>query len=295
MALEHLPDGVLLCDAGARVLWANPAATELLGATGDVLCGVDLPELLAVTAPAVPTATGAGPVQRSVVDLCPRSGGRLTAEVTWRAYRVADGTSASVVVVRDVTGEVSARRRLEDDAAASLYDPLTGLYNRRGFAAAAGAVLHLADRTQRPVLAVFVDLDGLKHTNDTGGHRCGDDRLVATATTIASACRSSDVAARLGGDEFVVLAYDAGGGDAVTLADRISARPGDTGPLSVGWSTYLPGSDEDLEDLVERADLDMYRRRTGGAAPPTGVARVTGPTPQGPSPRAPGGAGTPGR
>ncbi|MFZ4434550.1 MAG: GGDEF domain-containing protein [Microthrixaceae bacterium] len=266
-AFEWLPDGLLVCDGAGGVLWANTAARELLGVDGGHLLGVNVIRLLDadVDLRVLEHHDGVGPVARSEVEVFPRGGGSITAEVSVRSYRDAEGTARMVVALRDVTAQLAERRRLRAEAEESLRDPLTGLHNRRGFAVVGSALLRLADRQGRPALAVFVDLDGLKVTNDVHGHRAGDERLVAMASALAAACRSSDVAVRMGGDEFVLLAYGAGAGDIGVVLEhlvRAGERTRGAGPISLGWALYRAGSGESLEDLVHRADLDMYDRRT---------------------------------
>lgn len=86
-----------------------------------------------------------------------------------------------------------------------LTDELTGLYNRRGFFVLAEQQLKISQRTQHPCCLLFIDLDGLKTTNDTLGHEMGDRLLVDTANLLKQTFRDADILARLGGDEFVIL------------------------------------------------------------------------------------------
>lgn len=265
-ALDLVPDGVLLCDGPGRVLWANAEAASLLGEDREDLPGSAVREVIGVGSVVPGVGPGRPPVDRMALRVRSRAGRGFDAEVSVRSYRSARGEQRSVWVLHDVTRASAVLHQLEADAEASLHDPLTGLHNRRGFAAAASAMLRLADRQSRPVLAVFVDLDGLKETNDRRGHRAGDRRLTATAAALASVWRSSDIAARWGGDEFVVLAYDMDERDAEALVGRVVGCAPDAdgpGPVSAGWAAYAPGSGELFDDLVHRADLDMYRRRAG--------------------------------
>ena len=96
---------------------------------------------------------------------------------------------------RDVTDE----RRTERLA---LYDPLTGLPNRR-------YLLDCLDETARRgggLAVLFVDLDGFKQVNDTLGHEAGDEVLRVAARRLLGAVRQGDTVVRLGGDEFIVVA-----------------------------------------------------------------------------------------
>jgi len=97
-------------------------------------------------------------------------------------------------------------QRLESD---SLEDPLTGLYNRRGFLTIGREYLNLSARNKTRMHLLFLDMDNLKQINDTFGHATGDEAIVRAAEIIKSVFRSSDVKSRLGGDEFAVLSRTA--------------------------------------------------------------------------------------
>lgn len=86
----------------------------------------------------------------------------------------------------------------------SMIDELTSLYNRRGILTLASQQL-MAGRTRNSFSLVFIDLDGLKHINDTLGHLRGDEVLIETARLLRRCLRQIDVLARWGGDEFVAL------------------------------------------------------------------------------------------
>ena len=78
----------------------------------------------------------------------------------------------------------------------SLFDELTGLYNRRGFLLLAEEQLSLARRAQRNNLMLFyADLDGLKQINDLLGHSAGDEAIVTAARVLNKTFRASDIKA----------------------------------------------------------------------------------------------------
>jgi len=87
----------------------------------------------------------------------------------------------------------------------ALHDALTGLPNRVLALDRAQQMLAHARREQRPVAALYVDVDGFKQVNDTFGHAAGDELLRIVAHRLASVVREGDTAARLAGDEFVLL------------------------------------------------------------------------------------------
>lgn len=154
-----------------------------------------------------------------------------------------------------------ANRRIEELA---LRDALTGLYNRHGLEVTAPQLVAQARREGATVFAVFVDIDGLKHVNDTHGHNVGDRVIERTAEAVGANTRAADIACRWGGDEFLIV----GVGDipdADELAARIIASIGTEG-IEGFWEPSVTigvaGSAEDgVEEIVALADSRMYKRR----------------------------------
>jgi len=110
----------------------------------------------------------------------------------------------------------------------AVLDPLTGLMNRRAFAARLETIWRQARRSHKPVGLLIMDLDDFKAINDTCGHPFGDHALAHVATVLRGcAMRPLDAAARYGGDEFVAVWYDVDGAWfqrlAEELPDRVSA------------------------------------------------------------------------
>ncbi|MCZ2857261.1 GGDEF domain-containing protein [Blastococcus sp. VKM Ac-2987] len=145
-------------------------------------------------------------------------------------------------------------------------DALTGIPNRRLFLERVARALDDAVRGRRSVVCL-VDLDGFKAVNDADGHAAGDALLVAVGASLGGAIRETDTVARIGGDEFAVLADVVAGRSAPSLAERLreavalaGARHGVT--ASVGVAEIGPG--DDLEDLMHRADVAMYRAKSVG-------------------------------
>jgi diguanylate cyclase (GGDEF)-like protein len=157
----------------------------------------------------------------------------------------------------------------------ALHDPLTGLPNRALILDRADQMLVRAQHDGTPVSALFLDLDGFKHVNDTLGHEAGDKLLQAVATRLNSVVRHCDTLARLGGDEFVVLVN---GVDARTgpvhvaqrlldvmrtpfvLEDRTDDPLGVT--ASIGIATARRGTTSG--ELLRNADLALYRAKAAG-------------------------------
>ncbi len=150
------------------------------------------------------------------------------------------------------------------------HDGLTGLLNRRAAQDALTLELAHARRERYAVAAMFIDLDGLKAINDTHGHRVGDEAICLTAQALREAARESDVVARIGGDEFLVAGRaPLEPADARALVERLRHAVTSTqlitraGPVtlccSVGFSLSEPN--DDVDSLVAKADLDLYREK----------------------------------
>jgi GGDEF domain-containing protein len=99
----------------------------------------------------------------------------------------------------------SFRSRYERERNHASLDALTGALNRKGFAARADAMLAQATTQNRPLLLVFIDLDGFKGVNDRLGHHEGDRVLSQFSRGAMRELRRVDCFGRLGGDEFAVL------------------------------------------------------------------------------------------
>jgi diguanylate cyclase (GGDEF)-like protein len=154
----------------------------------------------------------------------------------------------------------------------ALRDVLTGLPNRALFTDRVERALMAARRDGSHPVVMLLDLDRFKEVNDTLGHHAGDELLRLIGPRIASVLRSSDTVARLGGDEFAVLLPDAPSSAAgVEVAEKILqalAAPFavEGAELEVGASLGVaayPTHGEDVETLVQRADVAMYGAKAG--------------------------------
>lgn len=152
-------------------------------------------------------------------------------------------------------------------------DELTGLYNARGFDQLATHHLRMSDRTQEPVVLVFVRLDDLETIGETAEVAEGPALVAETADVLRQVVRDSDVLARVGADTFcVLLTGGAVGAEPLVLSRLVealatrNARSGRAArlSLSVGAARYEPGSSVELAQLMSEAGR---RLRAGGAEP----------------------------
>jgi diguanylate cyclase (GGDEF)-like protein len=149
----------------------------------------------------------------------------------------------------------------------ALTDSLTSLPNRLAFEQALAKEYKRADRYDRPLSMLLLDLDGFKEINDTYGHAAGDDVLRKAAVAIASRIRTDDLAARLSGDEFVILCPETSTASAQELARSLEESLAEVSiRSSIGVAEREMEDDGVPEYLVARADASMYRckQRSGG-------------------------------
>lgn len=166
----------------------------------------------------------------------------------------------SFVSVADTTSALTER---------ALTDGLTGALNRQGIEELGRRMIR---RSEGPVFALFVDVNGLKAVNDTRGHDVGDEVIRMVARAIRRVVRTGDLIGRWGGDEFIVVGRGEAPDAAVIetrMADVLEALG--SGPVwSAGVSVGAASGHVDFDALVAAADDDMYQRRarTRGTTPP---------------------------
>ena len=204
-------------------------------------------------------------------ELIKKDGSRIYVETSVTLMRDTSGTPIGFQgIVRDIT----VRKQMEEEIKRlSITDPLTGLYNRRGFLTLAEQHLKVSERIKRGSILLFADLDDLKIINDTQGHRKGDEALIEAAAIFKEVFRESDVIARMGGDEFAILALEtslvpreAPG----VLTDRLqqcialhNARQDRdyTISMSIGVVFHDLSTPCFIDDLMSRADALMYEQK----------------------------------
>lgn len=201
--------------------------------------------------------------------------------------RDARALDAGAVLVSPVGQPLAAWRHRKRESAlesVALRDELTGLYNRRGWFVVAEHELERARRAHSARVLLFVDLDGLKQVNDKLGHREGDRAIADAAAVLQSASRSSDIIGRLGGDEFVLLLGDDGQAEGArrrmsAALDEHNARSGAGFELrlSIGAEVWFPDEACSLDELVRRADEEMYAEKASRPQRGDGVIRLPDP------------------
>jgi len=162
----------------------------------------------------------------------------------------------------------NARRFREARQLADL-DSLTGLHNRRYFYETLAREVDRAQRYQRRLSLVIVDVDGFKEINDRIGHLAGDAVLAEIADRIRQVVRSADIPCRVGGDEFAVIVPEVEVGQARQLVGRIqravSAQPiARAGRVRVSAGVADIQPNDSPTTLFERGDESLYAAKHAG-------------------------------
>jgi diguanylate cyclase (GGDEF)-like protein len=174
--------------------------------------------------------------------------------------KVAEHTSELEILKRDA--EMQART-----------DALTGLPNRRAFSEAAERLIQIAQRSQRPLSLIMMDIDFFKKVNDTWGHDAGDVVLIEVARLIADTVRISDMPARLGGEEFAILLPETDSAGAQELAEKlrlnIAAHVMHAGGATIKVTSSfgivsVDAPDLDIDQMLQKSDAALYRAKNEG-------------------------------
>ena len=167
------------------------------------------------------------------------------------------------------------QRRLREERIEYLanYDGLTELPNRNLLNRRLHEAVMLAQRSERSVGVLLLDIDRFKHINDSYGHSYGDAVLREVAARLRALLRTGDTVARPGGDEFVVVLSNMRRPDnaaalALKVQNALLAPVRVDGnelyiSVSIGVSVH-PGDGDDAETLLKHADVARYRAKDSG-------------------------------
>jgi len=165
---------------------------------------------------------------------------------------------------------VSERAVIAHKNAASM-DPLTGMFNRRGFSEISSRLIEREANAGRPMTAMIFDIDHFKSINDRFGHPAGDEVLKLFATVVVNTLRISDLSGRIGGEEFAAL-LPCPLEEGVVAAERVReafANSGivvEDGPVDTTVSIGVAGgpAGTELEVLLAAADTALYQAKRSG-------------------------------
>ncbi len=264
--IDTVPAMISATDASGRCIFVNAYQTSVLGERDPEgpCCerGAELDRLVVTSGQSIPG------FEEQIID---RTGESRTFITSKTSLLAADGEIMGVLTTSlDISERKQAEARLRFQAQ---HDHLTALPNRGYMYERLRYELESARELGRMFALHFIDLDRFKYVNDGLGHHCGDRLLQLVAERLRSATRSNDVVARLGGDEFAVLQVDAdSAADAEVFADRINrllVEPVVIDGREIATSasigvTLFPRDGASPEELLQNADLAMYRVKAGG-------------------------------
>lgn len=164
--------------------------------------------------------------------------------------------------------ERKAAEERDQARTAAFTDPLTGVKSKHAFSVQEAQLeARCASGEAGDFGVVVCDVNGLKHINDTLGHKAGDEYIRAACALLCEHFKHSPVF-RIGGDEFVVLLqgrdYEAREELLREINARIEENLGRGGGVvaSLGLAEFEPGGDDTFHEVFQRADGRMYERKT---------------------------------
>ena len=163
------------------------------------------------------------------------------------------------------------RQLVDDEGKAkynALHDHLTGLPNRMALMEAMSAL----EKQNKPYALAFADLDGFKEVNDSFGHEYGDRLLYMIGKGLRELAPGAQMCARLGGDEFVALFAGRNSAEAsrafaarlISMLKQPFDLEGRVASVGASVGIAIRGGGEDALEMMRRADIAMYKAKTGG-------------------------------
>ena len=174
-----------------------------------------------------------------------------------------------------LSAEIKRRTEVEQELRLiSIHDPLTGIFNRLEFDRRIEIEIHRAERYERDLSLMILDLDHFKNINDEHGHQVGDEVLKAFCQRVIDTIRTDDIFFRYGGEEFVLILPETGIDKASELADRLTENVANTTimvednkkislTVSIGLAS-LPEHAQSVHDLLKKADNAVYQAKNTG-------------------------------
>lgn len=149
-----------------------------------------------------------------------------------------------------------------------IHDPMTNLYNRRGFYQKLNPLYEECVKNKRRIMVISIDLNGLKPINDTYGHAEGDNAISTVAKALISISMKDEICARFGGDEYVVAGivdeddsyieeYTQKFQSYLDYYNQHSNKEYSVS-ASLGMVVCVPNEDQTLDQCIKEADDKMY-------------------------------------
>lgn len=152
----------------------------------------------------------------------------------------------------------------------SIHDPLTGLYNRRGYNQLAHSIFEEAQKNQKCFAVISCDMDGMKRINDEYGHMAGDKAIVRMGKAMRVLEIDGMTCVHISGDEFIAVGIVRNAAHAAELGEGLKQAIDEINhrdrwitdiAASIGTFASVPREDDNLDDFLIRADGAMYRNK----------------------------------
>ena len=282
--LDQMSDGVYVVDRNRIITYWNRSAEKLSGFPGEEVIGTscadnvlrhvsDKGTLLCMTGCPLAATINDGEIREAEVFLHHKDGHRLPVLVRTAPLREADGRIVGAVeIFRENAARIAMREEIQELSRLALYEPLTGIGNRRFAEMALESRQAEFERYERPYGVLMIDIDHFKSFNDNHGHDVGDRILRVTARTLNANTRPFDTVARWGGEEFIGIIEQI---DPMSLRNRadVLCRLVESSSIlvggnrlsitaSIGGAVSQPGDNTDA--VVKRADNRLYQSKNAG-------------------------------
>ena len=280
VTLNSIGDAVICADISGNLTFLNVVAEKLTGWSKEEAAGKPMTEIFRILNAIHETILN--PIEEAIQKdqtvhlpsnciLIRRDGFEIPIEDSVSPIHNREGKIEGVVIVfRDVS---AARAMSVQMAYSAEHDFLTGLPNRMVFKDRLSQAIASAQRYNKQVAVLFLDLDGFKHINDSLGHPIGDKLLQSISKRLINCVRSSDTVSRQGGDEFIVLLSEVRHAeDAAITARRMLQAVAEAHSIekrdlhittSIGVSVF-PDDGQNAETLIKNADTAMYQAKENG-------------------------------
>lgn len=275
LAVEQSPNSIVITDLDGNIEYVNKSFVLITGYRRDEVIGKNPRILQSGKTPKETYAalwdhiTHGHSWQGELINKR-KNGDHYIEYVMITPVRNSQGETINYLAIKeDIT------QRKEDEAQIKRLahlDQLTELPNRQRFSEYFDYLAAKAKRESQKMTLIFLDLDHFKNINDTLGHSIGDKLLLQVTQLIKSSLRASDIISRFGGDEFTLLLPDTqapGAAEVCNKLKRCVSQPVnvETHELfvsaSMGIAIY-PNDGDDLETLLKKADMAMYRAKSLG-------------------------------
>ena len=197
------------------------------------------------------------------------------------AVQIATQLSVSIDVLHIMKEQIAIRQDLESNLAKAVetnkvlnemsrLDPMTGVFNRRGFFQKTKDLLDDADNYGKKAITLYADMDCLKLVNDEFGHEEGDFALKSSVRVLTGSFRGTDVIGRMGGDEFAVFAIIGEETSGERIKQRIQQKIKEFNEqcdkpyyvdMSIGVHEFVISKSMNIKEMLNRADEKLYEEK----------------------------------